>query len=74
MFPLWFALLDGSFVFLDIGLSILFLVSPYLGALVNLCLAQFHQPSPILVWGKNKLFEQFNFVLFLHISKNLATS
>jgi hypothetical protein len=24
--------------------------------------------------GKNKLFEQFNFVLFLHISKNLATS
>jgi hypothetical protein len=52
MFPLWFALLDGSFVFFDIGLSILFLVFPYLGALVNLWLARFHQPSPVLVWGK----------------------
>ncbi len=29
MFPLWFALLDGSFVFLDIGPSILFLVLPF---------------------------------------------
>jgi len=26
MFPLWFALLGGSFVFLDMGASILFLV------------------------------------------------
>jgi hypothetical protein len=26
MFPLWFTLLGGSFVFLDVGLSILFLV------------------------------------------------
>ncbi len=43
MFPLWFALLSGSFVFLDIGPSILFLVFPFLGALVNLRLAGFHQ-------------------------------
>jgi len=28
MFPLWFALLGGSFVFLDVGPSILFLVPP----------------------------------------------
>jgi hypothetical protein len=28
MFPLWFALLGGSFVFLDVGPSILFLVFP----------------------------------------------
>ncbi len=34
MFPLWFALLGGSFVFLDVGPSILFLVSP-LGAGVS---------------------------------------
>jgi hypothetical protein len=32
MFPLWFALLGGSFVFLDVGHSILFLVfPPFLG-------------------------------------------
>ncbi len=39
MFPLWFALLGGSFVFLDMGPSILFLVFPFLflgGALVYL--------------------------------------
>jgi hypothetical protein len=30
MFPLWFALLGGSFVFLDMGPSILFLVFPLL--------------------------------------------
>jgi hypothetical protein len=30
MFPLWFALLGGSFVFLDVGPSILFLVFPHL--------------------------------------------
>ncbi len=29
MFPLWFALLGGSFVFLDVGPSILFLVVPF---------------------------------------------
>jgi len=28
MFPLWFALLGGSFVFMDLGSSILFLVFP----------------------------------------------
>jgi hypothetical protein len=28
MFPLWFALLGGSFVFLDVGPFILFLVFP----------------------------------------------
>jgi hypothetical protein len=31
MFPLWFALLGGSFVFLDVAPSILFLVSPWGG-------------------------------------------
>ncbi len=38
MFPLWFALLGGSFVFLDVGPSILFLVfsPPFLGGLVYL--------------------------------------
>jgi hypothetical protein len=29
MFPLWFTLLAGSFVFLDMGPSILFLVFPF---------------------------------------------
>jgi len=38
MFPLWFG---GSFVFLDMGPSILFLVFPFLGALVNLLLVEF---------------------------------
>ncbi len=32
MFPLWFALQGGSFVFLDVGPSISFLVSPLGGA------------------------------------------
>ncbi len=31
MFPLWFTLLGGSFVFLDTGPSILFLAFPLLG-------------------------------------------
>ncbi len=32
MFPLWFALLGGSFVFLDVGPSILFpLFTPFFG-------------------------------------------
>jgi hypothetical protein len=43
MFPFWFALLGGSFVFLDVGPSILFLIFLFLGALVNLLLAGFHQ-------------------------------
>jgi hypothetical protein len=29
MFPLWLALLGGSFVFLDMGPSVLFFVFPY---------------------------------------------
>jgi hypothetical protein len=42
MFPLWFALLGGSFVFLEVGPSILFLVFLlYLGALVYFELAGF---------------------------------
>jgi len=37
MFPLWFTLLGGSFVFLDVGPSILFLVfPPFLDVLVML--------------------------------------
>ncbi len=33
MFPLWFTLLGGSFVFLDVGPSILFLVFIFFGVL-----------------------------------------
>jgi hypothetical protein len=41
--PLWFALIGGSFVFLDVGPPILFLVFPlFLGALVFISLAGFH--------------------------------
>ncbi len=44
IFPLQFAFLDGSFVFLDVGPFILFLVFPLFGgALVYLWLARFHQ-------------------------------
>jgi hypothetical protein len=44
MFTLWFAFLGGSFVFLDMGISILFFVFPFvLGTLVILWLAGFHQ-------------------------------
>jgi hypothetical protein len=49
MFPLWFAFafLGGSFVFLDLGASILFFVFPhphplFLGALISLWLVGFH--------------------------------
>ncbi len=37
--PLWFALLGGSFVFLDMGPSILFLVFPFFGwqGFINVC-------------------------------------
>jgi len=31
MFPLWFALFSGSFVFLNMGLTILFIVVPLFG-------------------------------------------
>jgi hypothetical protein len=42
MFPLSFALLGGSFVFLDVSPSILFLLfGPFLGALVLFWLAGF---------------------------------
>jgi hypothetical protein len=44
MFLLWSALLGGSFVFLDVGPSILFLVFPlFLGALGILWLAGFYR-------------------------------
>jgi hypothetical protein len=43
MFPLWFTFLGGSFVFLDVGHVILFFVFLFLGALVYLHLARFHQ-------------------------------
>jgi hypothetical protein len=43
MFPLSLALLGGSFVFLDVSPSILFLVfAPFSGALVYFWLAGFH--------------------------------
>ncbi len=46
MFPLWFALLGGgTFVFLGVSPSILFLVFPFWGALINLWLARFHQTN-----------------------------
>jgi len=41
VFPCGFALLGGSFVFLHVGPSILILVFPFLGALVNLWLIGF---------------------------------
>jgi len=44
MFSLWFGLFGGSFVFLDVSPSILFFIfPPFLGALVYLWLAGFHQ-------------------------------
>jgi hypothetical protein len=43
MFPLCFAPLGDSFVFLDVGLPFCSLFHPFLGALVNLWLAGFHQ-------------------------------
>jgi hypothetical protein len=42
MFPLWFTLLGGSLVFMDMSPSILFLVFPFFGALVYLWLTGFH--------------------------------
>jgi hypothetical protein len=36
MFPLWFTLLGGSFVFLDVGPSILFAVFPLFGGCFGL--------------------------------------
>jgi hypothetical protein len=43
MFILWLGLLGGSFVFLDVGPSNLFLVFHlFLGALIYLWLAGFH--------------------------------
>jgi hypothetical protein len=42
MFPLWCAVLGGSFVFLDVDPTILFLVSPLGGGgLVHLLLVRF---------------------------------
>jgi hypothetical protein len=37
---------------------------PYLGALVNLWLAGFHQPSPVLVWGKKNCFSNLTLCFF----------
>jgi hypothetical protein len=49
MFPLWFTFVGGSFVFLDAGPSILFLVFLLFGgALVYLRLVGFHHFSPFL--------------------------
>jgi hypothetical protein len=43
MFPLWFALVGGSFVFLDVGPSIFVpCFPPFLTAVVNFWLAGFH--------------------------------
>ncbi len=47
MFPLWSALLDGSFVVLDVGPCSLF--SHFLGALVILWFTRFHQCMTKLV-------------------------
>jgi len=74
MFPLWFALLGGSFVFLDVGPSILFFVFLFLGSLVNLLLVGFHQnvghwgthlfifcnwgPKRCFYWGKCLMFQK----------------
>jgi hypothetical protein len=53
MFPLWFTLLGGSFVFLVLSFYSLF--SPFLGALVNLWLAGFHLVDASSIDPKNKL-------------------
>jgi hypothetical protein len=45
MFHLWFMLLGGTFVFLGVSPSILFLVFPFWGALIDLWLARFHQTN-----------------------------
>jgi len=47
MFPLWFALLGGSFVILGVGPFILFFFFSFLGALVNIWLARFHHIYPL---------------------------
>jgi hypothetical protein len=67
MFLLWFALLGGSFVFLDVGPSILFLCFPLFGgALVNLWLAGF-QITCVCIWqtacgGQISLFYDESFM------------
>jgi len=43
MFPCGLPSFGGSFVFLDMGPSILFLVFPFLGALIYVGLVGFHQ-------------------------------
>jgi hypothetical protein len=51
MFPLWFALLGGSFVFLDLGPSILFPVFLFFwGALVYLWLVGFHHDITLNIY------------------------
>jgi hypothetical protein len=42
MFPLWIALVGGSFVFMDVGFFHFFPCFPFLGALVYLRSAGFH--------------------------------
>ncbi len=52
MFPLWFTLLGGSFVFLDVDLSILFHVFPLFfgGVLVYLWLVGFHHNRTLNIY------------------------
>jgi hypothetical protein len=49
MFLLWFAFFGGSFVFLDMGPSILFFVFPFFfGALIYLWFVGFHQQASMV--------------------------
>jgi len=54
MFPLWFTLLGGSFVFLDMGPSILFLVFPLLWVLWFIYKWQGFIISWALFWSQNR--------------------
>jgi hypothetical protein len=50
IFPLWFTFLGGSFVFLDVGPSILFFVLPlFWGALIYLWLGGLYQLFFLLI-------------------------
>jgi hypothetical protein len=59
MFPLWFTLLGGSFVFLNIGLTIFFLVFPFFGCFGLFMIAKVslvvHRCSVITICLQNHL-------------------
>jgi hypothetical protein len=74
MFPLWFALLGGSVIFLDVvGPSNLYLVfPPFLGALVYLWLAGFHHH--FCAHSCQSHFDCMYYVFFLNQATNFMMS